>query len=229
MRKILVFTFICLLLSFMLQAKAVLKFESQEINFGKIDEGKSVNLAFKFKNTGDSVLYIKSIRPSCGCTVTRLEKKKYKPGEKGTIPVKFISNGFGGRRIMKSIGVTSNDDKNPYIRLKIIGLVTLKNFARIEVSPSSIDFKKIPLGKQKSRKLIIKNTGNLDLKILEVSHIPEIIPMFSDTVIKPNQSAVVEIILKAKTEVKAIHFLKIRSNDHRQYYTLVKIECQVTR
>ena len=229
MRKILIFTFLCLLLSFMLQAKAVLKFESQEINFGKIDEGKPVNLAFTFKNTGNSILYIKSIRPSCGCTVIQLKKKKYKPGENGTIPVKFISNGFGGRKIMKSIGVTSNDDKNPYIRLKIIGQVTLKNFARIEVSPSSIDFKIIPLGKQKSKKLLIKNTGNLDLIILEVSHIPEIIPMFSKTVIKPNQSAVVEIILKAKTEIKTTRFLKIRSNDHRQHYTLVKIKYQVIR
>ena len=135
---------------------------------------------------------------------------------------------FTLQRRSEVMGVRSMAMRNVN-RTSIIGLVTLKNFARIEVNPSSIDFKKIPLGKQKSRKLIIKNTGNLDLKILEVSHIPEIIPMFSDTVIKPNQSAVVEIILKAKTEVKAIHFLKIRSNDHRQYYTLVKIECQVTR
>jgi len=229
MKKLLLFIPICLMLSSLQQAKAILKFESQEINFGKIDEGKSINLAFKFKNAGDSILYIKSVRPSCGCTVTQLKKKKYKPGEKGTIPVKFVSNGFGGRRVMKTIGVNSNDDKNPYIRLKIKGLVTLKNFARIEITPSNIDLKKVSIGKQKSKKLIIKNSGNLDLKILEVSHDPDIIPLFSDSLIKPNQSTVLEIIFKPKTKGKFTHFLKIRTNDHRQYYKLVKIEGQVTR
>ena len=229
MRKIPLIILVCFMLSSMQQAKAILIFDSQEINFGKIDEGKSINLAFKFQNKGDSVLYIKSIRPSCGCTVTQLKKKKYKPGEKGAISVKFVSNGFGGRRVMKSIGVNSNDDKNPYIRLKIKGLVTLKNFARIEISPANINFKKISIEKQKSIKLIIKNTGNLDLKILEVSHVPDIIPLFSDSVIRPNQSTVLEIIFKPKSEGKFTHFLKIRTNDHRQYYKLVKIEGQVTK
>lgn len=229
MKKLILFIFICLMFSSLQQAKAILKFESEEINFGKIDEGKSINLAFKFKNAGDSILYIKSVRPSCGCTVTQLKKKKYKPGEGGTIPVKFVSNGFGGRRVMKTIGINSNDDKNPYIRLKIKGMVTLTNFARIEITPSNIDFKKIPKDKQKSKKLIIKNSGNLDLKILEVSHAPDILPLFSESVIKPNQSSVLEIVFKPMTEGKFTYFLKIRTNDQRQYYKLVKIVGQVTR
>lgn len=229
MRKICFFVGLCLLLTTLQTAEAILKFEKQEINFGKVDEGKSLNLAFKFKNAGDSTLIIKSVRPSCGCTVTQLKKKKYKPGEKGTIPVKFISRGFGGRRVMKTIGINSNDHKNPYIRLKIKGMVILKDFARIEIAPANIDFKKIPGNKKKSKKVIIKNSGNLDLKILEVSHTPDIIPLFSETTIKPKGSAVLEIVIHPKSKGKFTHFLKIRTNDHRQYYKLIKIEGMVVR
>jgi hypothetical protein len=229
MKKVCLILLTCLLLSSLQPAKAILKFESKEINFGKIDEGKSINLVFKFTNAGDSILLIQNVRPSCGCTVTQLKKRKYDPGEKGTIPVKFVSKGFGGRKVMKTIRVTSNDRKAPTILLKINGMVTLKDFARFEISSANIDFKRISKGRQKSKKLIIKNTGNLDLKILEVTHVPEIIPLFSDSMIKPNQSSVLEVVFKPKTEGKFSYFLKIRTNDHRQYYKLIKIQGQVTK
>ncbi|MCK4836230.1 MAG: DUF1573 domain-containing protein [Candidatus Aminicenantes bacterium] len=224
MKQIVGILVVFFIFSGLLIAKAEIRFEKKEVSFGEIDEGQSADLVFKFKNTGDSLLVIKSIRPSCGCTVTQLKKRRYKPGEEGMIPVKFLSRGYGGKKVYKSIAVASNDPDNSYIRLKIVGKVTLKNFARIEIKPSKITFKTVSIKKQYSKKIYIRNTGNIDLEIKELSHIPEIIPIFSSSIIKPSQQAEVKIIFKPTRKQKTTTFIKIRTNDYRHYYTLLKIE-----
>ena len=223
MKKTILIVGVFSLCSLFLIAGADIKFEKQEINFGEIDDGQTVDLVFEFQNTGDSLLIIKNINASCGCTATQLKKRRYKPGEKGSIPVKFLSRGYGGRKVFKSITVNSNDPEQSSIRLRIVGKVILKNFARIEISPKEITVKMNPRKKEYSNKFFIKNTGNIDLEIKELSHIPEIIPVFTSPVIKPGQQAEVKVIFKPLHQNRNVTFLKIRTNDFRQYYTLLKI------
>jgi hypothetical protein len=223
MKKSILFIGIFSLLSLLLVAKAEIKFEKLEINFGEIDEGQTVDLVFKFKNTGDSLLVINNIRSTCGCTVPQLKKRRFKPGEEGNIPVKFISRGYGGRKVYKRIVVNSNAPEHPSVRLKIEGSVILKNFARIEISPKEIILKTNSRGKEYSQYFYIKNTGNMDLEIKELTHIPEIIPVFSSSVIKPGQQEKVEVMFKPMHQSKNVSFLRIRTNDYRNYFSLLKI------
>lgn len=201
-----------------------IKFEQEEISFGEIDDGQTIKLVFQFQNNGDGLLLIKNIRSSCGCAVAQLKKRRYKPGERGEIPVTFISRGYGGRKVTKTITITTNDPEQSYIRLKISGNVTLKNFARIEIHPSRIKLKKNPNKKQYEGEFEIKNTGNIDLEIKELSHIPEIITVFSSTRVKPGNGTGVRVIFKVLDPARKVSFLKIRSNDYRRRYTLVRIE-----
>ena len=85
----------------------VLSFEEDFHDFGKLFSGELVTYAFKFKNTGSSVLLISNVGTSCGCTVTAFPKQPIKPGEESTIDVKFDTTGKHGRQ-SKSITVFAN-------------------------------------------------------------------------------------------------------------------------
>ena len=85
----------------------VLSFEEDFHDFGKLYSGELVTYAFKFKNTGNSVLLISNVGTSCGCTVTAFPKQPIKPGEESTIDVKFDTTGKHGRQ-SKSITVFAN-------------------------------------------------------------------------------------------------------------------------
>ena len=147
--------FICmsiLLFSFSIFSKPEMKFMNTTIDFGEVESGKIVNVKFEFENKGDSLLLIKNIRTTCGCTVTRLAKREYKPGEKGVIPVKFYTSGLRGN-VIKTITVSTNDPENVYHSLKLKGIVKLKDFAQAEMDPKVIDFKKVFLGELYDEKI----------------------------------------------------------------------------
>jgi hypothetical protein len=56
-------------------------------------DGEQVATTFTFKNGGNAPLAIKSVNGSCGCTEAKTDKFLYKPGETGTIYIKFNSAG----------------------------------------------------------------------------------------------------------------------------------------
>lgn len=71
-------------------------FETDNHEFGEIQQGEKVTYAFKFKNTGKSPLVISSASASCGCTVPEYTKTPVQPGEEGFINVTFDSSGKSG-------------------------------------------------------------------------------------------------------------------------------------
>lgn len=91
----------------------VITFTEEKISLGDVKQGPQVAGEFEFKNTGRSVLVIKGVRPSCGCTgVMADEKKEFQPGESGKIKFTFNTEGRTGMN-EKTITVESNDPKTP--------------------------------------------------------------------------------------------------------------------
>lgn len=105
-----------------------LTFENTMHDFGAIKQGDQVSTEFVFTNSGKSVLNIREIKASCGCTISNLEKNDIGPGDSGTIKVSFNSRGRRGIQ-QKSISVFSNDPANPTQR------ITIK--AKVEVDKES--------------------------------------------------------------------------------------------
>jgi hypothetical protein len=225
MKKTLIILFIVSQLSFLLFSQPVIKFKQKIINFGEIQSGKVIDLKFEFVNDGDTTLIIKNIRTTCGCTVTQIEKREYKPGESGKIPVKFFSQGYNGK-IVKTITVITNDKTNQYTRLKITGKVILKDFASIKIFPDRVDFKDIKVEEKYFKKISIQNTGTIDLVILEVTHAPEIMVEFEKKIIKPNEISEINIILNPMQTENLTTFLKIRTNAYRQNISIVRINVE---
>ncbi len=100
---------------------AVITFPSLEHSFGAVKEGEKVGHIFQFTNTGDADLVLTSATASCGCTVSKYNKKPVAPGESGTIEVIFDTSGRDGVQT-KTVVVQSNAENNLVI-LRIIAEV----------------------------------------------------------------------------------------------------------
>jgi hypothetical protein len=104
------------LISFSINAQEF-KFESETIDYGKIDKGANGERIFTFTNIGDQPIIIKNIQSSCGCTVPKKPEKPIMPGEKGEIKVSYDTKRVGG--FSKSITIFSNaTEATKVIRIK---------------------------------------------------------------------------------------------------------------
>jgi len=94
-------------------AAPVMKFQYDNHDFGKIQEGDKVNYKFNFTNTGKSPLIISSAVASCGCTTPEWPKGPIKPGDGGLINVTFNSAGKKGLQDkMITISANTNPPQN---------------------------------------------------------------------------------------------------------------------
>ncbi len=110
----------------------VIMFEQQVHDFGQVPPHSKHTCGFRFTNTGSGVLKIGKIKSTCGCTVPRLDKVEYAPGESGTIKVTY-STGSRAGAVSKHVYVNSNDKKNHRVKLTIKATIALK----VEYQPQS--------------------------------------------------------------------------------------------
>lgn len=61
-------------------------------NKGSITEGEKLEIVYRFKNTGDKPLVIKSAKGSCGCTVPERPEEPIAAGKEGFIKATFDSH-----------------------------------------------------------------------------------------------------------------------------------------
>jgi len=81
-------------------------------DLGKVEEGQVVDVAFRFKNTGDKPLIIPNVSVSCGCTnIQEKSKEPDTPGQEGVIKAKFDSKNMAGERL-REVYVSANTKEN---------------------------------------------------------------------------------------------------------------------
>lgn len=97
-----------------------IQFDTKTFDCGTVKEGKTDKLSAVFivTNTGDSVLKLERVRPSCGCTVVKYDSL-VQPGKSVKIESKVRIKGYRPGSLSKSITVTSNAKNEPVVRLKI--------------------------------------------------------------------------------------------------------------
>lgn len=75
-------------------------------NLGKLIKDQTIEITYRFKNSGDKTLVIENVTAQCGCTIPEKPEKPIAPGEEGVIKAKF--NGAGQGTISKQIYVKAN-------------------------------------------------------------------------------------------------------------------------
>ena len=100
--------------------RAKMHFPEKVYDYGFIMQGDTVRHDFYFKNVGNDDLLIKSVTPSCGCTIPVYPREPIAPGEDGKISVMFKSAGKLGRQV-PNISVLTNYKRK--IKLELKGFV----------------------------------------------------------------------------------------------------------
>ena len=85
-----------------------LELETQEVNFGEVILGQTVEFTVGFTNSGGAPLKIDDLDPSCGCTLTDFPREPIPPGGKGTLKLAFDSSRRLGPQNL-NVKIYSND------------------------------------------------------------------------------------------------------------------------
>lgn len=93
--------------------ESVLKFDSVAHDFGRIMDTKDVDHVFHFTNTGPSTVILNEPKGSCGCTVAKMNKFEYAPGESGEVKVTFKPAGKAGPKNTQTVTVSYHDTGAP--------------------------------------------------------------------------------------------------------------------
>ncbi len=95
-----------------------LEFSKTVHDFGNVEEGKIVEAAFEFKNTGKGILEITDVKTSCGCTAAIPKKRKLSPGESSELKVELdTTNRIGA--MSRLVTIKSNDPDTPEMYLTV--------------------------------------------------------------------------------------------------------------
>ena len=96
-----------------------IQFATPVYDFGRTKSGEPVKYTYVFTNTGDGLLILTAVQPSCGCTTAGDWTKQVEPGKTGGIPIQF--NGAGNGPVGKQVTVTCNVTNQPTLFLQLKG------------------------------------------------------------------------------------------------------------
>jgi hypothetical protein len=114
-----------------------IQFDKKSSDAGTIVEAqtKVVTTVFEVKNTGDGVLKLEKVRPSCPCVSIKYDSV-IEPGKAGRIESFIDTKGFHSGPMSKFIMVASNAKNDPTAKLTVSGLFQ----ATIDVSERYLSF-----------------------------------------------------------------------------------------
>lgn len=102
--------------------KASLVWETKEVSIeGELGK-KHVQAKYLFRNDGKTPIHIITAKSACGCTVPKLSKTFFEPGESGELIADFSPEGRSGRQ-EKNIFVETDDPIQSKVELKLIVLL----------------------------------------------------------------------------------------------------------
>ena len=95
---------------------SALVWKSEEVDLGKIPQGKPVTVKFEFTNKGNEAIIISSVVTSCGCTVADYTKKPIAANETSTITATYNASTPGA--FTKAITVTFANNEIKVLNIK---------------------------------------------------------------------------------------------------------------
>lgn len=120
MARILRATAPIVLLGLTFPAQAQLEWDATEIHHIATDEELAYNASFSFVNAGTTAIEVTETRTSCGCTVAKLTKKTYQPGERGEITATFTyGDRTGGQKKTIHVRTSHPDQANVALTLHV--------------------------------------------------------------------------------------------------------------
>jgi hypothetical protein len=102
-----------------------LKFASEEVNFGTIDEMSGVwQGSVVVTNVGTEPISITQVKSTCGCLKAELPKRVLAPNESVKVALKYYPRGHAGRVMQRVLFYSNGATDQPSAVLALKGLVT---------------------------------------------------------------------------------------------------------
>jgi hypothetical protein len=101
-----------------------LSFDTIYHNFSTVTMGDKLMVSFKFKNTSKKLITITKVTTKCGCTVAKLNKLDYAPGEQGQVDVSLDTT-FKQGWITKTITLNTDNKDQEVIEMSLAANVVL--------------------------------------------------------------------------------------------------------
>jgi len=190
-----------------LAAQPKLNFSNTRHDYGTIrEEAGKQEAVFNFTNSGDSVLVITRVQPSCGCTASDYTKSPVPPGGKGFVTAVFDPRGYSSR-FAKSISVYSN--ARPAVSVLIIegrveprekSVEELYTFAvgPVRFQSNHLAFTTTKKTEKKIRVMPVINTSKEPARI-EFEGLPAHLSLkMSPAILKPGEKGMIEGTYDAK-------------------------------
>jgi hypothetical protein len=112
-----------------------LTLDRAKIDLGRIPSDNRVKVEVLIKNTGNTAVSIKSVTPSCGCTVVRIGKRQLDPGELTELTVELDPSDFNGK-VEKTVRILSDAPTSPETTLTL----TADVIAAVGISAKLVSF-----------------------------------------------------------------------------------------
>lgn len=136
--------------------QTILKFEKSEINVGRIAEGQTKDMVFRFVNEGDSPVTIIKTRSDCSCAGSDWPKKPIAAGATGEIKVKLKTAGVSaGPFVGKVLIVFSMAGKQHEATVKV--LAKIHEEGKLAAKPKALRLKGITVGDPLRRQIVLRN------------------------------------------------------------------------
>lgn len=216
----------------------VLEFEKDTYDFGVINEGTVAEHTFVFTNKTANKITLGNVQASCGCTTPSWSREPIAPQGQGKIVASYNSDGRPGA-FLKTVSVTFNEENQPpqTIVLTIKGTVLGKmgagsnqNNAVMSLDKTEHNFGKVQVGQKVAKTFTFKNVGTSDLSIVAVyAQCNCITHNVSQQVIKPSESATIELIF-APTQVSSKdEVVMIYTNSNTQPQVMINLKAEVVQ
>ena len=108
-----------------------------------------------------------------------------------------------------------------------IGYSSTTGLDVVEVDKDVLDFGKLNMSENPSKEVVIKNTGNIDLRILEVTHSPEVSTTFTKKIIKPGKDCMLTVTFNPLQVGQFSTFLRVRTNAFKSPLLIIRLKTDI--
>jgi hypothetical protein len=204
---------------------ATISFSERKFDFGFMPKGAHVMHTFEIMNKGSDTLRIIKVSPTCGCTVTPLNKSDIAPDDTSRLDMFFDSKKFSGN-VQKKTSILSNDPRDPMIDVHFVAMVD-RVHPFLAAKPFVIDGGGfgVKVGSSQMVKLTNKGTDPLEVTIVSCSE-PYMEARLSRNKIDPGKS--VDLMLKIKQYYEAVgdpwYSVTLQTSDPQRYRLTIPVK-----
>lgn len=188
-----------------LSAVGQVRFDNLRHEFGTILWHEPGETKFTIYNDDSTALWIKDVRPDCGCTAVTWTKDIIAPGKSGTLTASFDAELLG--HFEKQIAVYTNLSDKPYY-LTLSGDVVTEKSDEVDSYPyhvgdiyleaDNIEFDDVRRGDMPVKTLKVYNAGRQSMEP-ELMHLPKYLTVTADPqVIRPGRTGRLHFTLNSE-------------------------------